>query len=82
MTRRGRRIIQGSAAAIIVASLVVARMLSLESDRAGMVGVAQAVLFVAFAVAALTLFATVVMDFDRWVDTVSPVPKRTVRRWL
>ncbi len=80
MSRRLRRIIQVSAAVVIVASLVVARVLSIESDRVGVLGVAQAGLFVAFAIAALTLFATVVMDFDRWVDTVPPVPKRPVRR--
>jgi hypothetical protein len=80
VSRRLRRIIQVSAAVVIVASLVVARVLSIESDRVGVLGVAQAGLFVAFAIAALTLFATVVMDFDRWVDTVPPVPKRPVRR--
>ncbi|HYU39436.1 MAG TPA: hypothetical protein VEM59_06315 [Acidimicrobiia bacterium] len=82
MSRRLRRIIQVSAVVVIVASLVVARVLSIESDRVGVLGVAQAGLFVAFAIAALTLFATVVMDFDRWVDTVPPVPKRPVRRWV
>ncbi len=82
MSRRTRRIIQVLAAVVIAASLVVARVLSVESDRVGVLGVAQAGLFVAFAIAALTLFATVVMDFDRWVDTVPPVPKRSVRRWV
>ena len=82
MSRRLRRIIQVSTVVVIVASLVVARVLSIESDRVGVLGVAQAGLFVAFAIAALTLFATVVMDFDRWVDTVPPVPKRPVRRWV
>jgi hypothetical protein len=82
VSRRTRRIIQVLAAVVIAASLVVARVLSVESDRVGVLGVAQAGLFVAFAIAALTLFATVVMDFDRWVDTVPPVPKRSVRRWV
>jgi hypothetical protein len=71
-----------SAAVVIVASLVLARVLSLSSDRDGFLAVAQAGLFILFAVAALTLFAAVVMDFDRWVDTVRPVPKRVARRWV
>ena len=71
-----------SAAVVIVGSLVLARVLSLSSDRDGFLAVAQAGLFVLFAVAALTLFAAVVMDFDRWVDTVRPVPKRVARRWI
>jgi hypothetical protein len=80
--RRTRIFVTVSAAVVIVASLVLARALSLSSDRDGSLAVAQAGLFVIFAVAALTLFAAVVMDFDRWVDTVPPVPKRVARRWV
>jgi hypothetical protein len=80
--RRTRVIVTASAAVVIVASLVLARALSLSNDRDGFLAVAQAGLFVLFAVAALTLFAAVVMDFDRWVDTVRPVPKRLARRWV
>jgi hypothetical protein len=80
--RRTRVIVTASAAVVTVASLVLARVLSLSSDRDGFLAVVQAGLFVLFAVAALTLFAAVVMDFDRWVDTVRPVPKRVARRWV
>src|SRR6266700_3981873 len=42
----------------------------------------QAALFALFAVASLTLFGAMIMDFDKWVESVPPVPKRVLRRWF
>jgi hypothetical protein len=79
VSRGTRFTVTASAAIVMVASLTLVRVLS--GDR-GVSAAVQAALFVTFAVAAFTLFVVVVVDFDRWVDTVSPVPKRVFRRWL
>jgi hypothetical protein len=42
----------------------------------------RAASFAAFTLAAWVLFVAVVVDFDRWVESVRPYPKRVVRRWL
>jgi hypothetical protein len=78
--RRTRLIVIITATAVVVASIVLARFLSGDGSVVEF-GAGQAALFFAFAVASLILFAAVLMDFDKWVDTVPPVPKRAVRRW-
>jgi hypothetical protein len=65
-------IVKGMAIAVIVASLVGARVVS---DG-------QAALFFTFAVASLILFVLVLFDFDTWVESVPPMPKGTLRRWI
>ncbi|HYV60507.1 MAG TPA: hypothetical protein VFA62_10605 [Acidimicrobiia bacterium] len=81
MKRRTRLIIKVTATAIIIASVVLARLLSDDDDVANF-GIGQAALFLAFGVSSIVLFAMVVTDFDRWTETVSPVPKRAVRRLI
>lgn len=78
MKRRTRLIIKLTATAVVIASVVVARFLS--NGGVAQFGIRQAALFVAFGVSSLVLFAFVVTDFDRWTETVRPVPKRLVRR--
>lgn len=80
MKRRTRLIIKLAATAVIIASVVLARQLS--GDDVANFGIGQAALFLAFGIASLVLFAFVVTDFDRWIETVPPVPKRVVRRSL
>ena len=77
MKRRTQLIVKITACAVIIASAVLARLLS--EDGVTSFGVGQAALFLAFAMASLTLFVVVVFDFDKWVETVPPVPKRVVR---
>ena len=60
--------------------MVLARFLS-DGDVARF-GIGQAALFLAFGVSSIVLFALVVIDFDRWIETVPPVPKRVVRRFV
>jgi hypothetical protein len=76
--RRTQLIIKVTSCAVIVASAVLARLLS--EDGVASFGPGQAALFFAFAMASLTLFVLVVFDFDKWVETVPPVPKRVIRR--
>jgi hypothetical protein len=76
--RRTRLIVKCAATAVIVASVVLARLVS--EDGVPHFGAGQAALFFTFAVASITLFVFVITDFDKWVDTVPPVPKRVVRR--
>jgi hypothetical protein len=76
--RRTRLIIKCTSIAVIVASVVLARVVS--DGNVPEFGGGQAALFFAFAVASITLFVFVIADFDKWVDTVPPVPKRAVRR--
>jgi hypothetical protein len=76
--RRTRLIIKLTASAVAIASVVLARLLS--DDDVARFGIGQAALFLAFGVSSIVLFALVVTDFDRWVETVPPVPKRVVRR--
>jgi hypothetical protein len=76
--RRTRLIIKCTATAVIVASVVLSRIVS--DDNVPEFGGGQAALFFAFAVASVTLFVFVLFDFDKWVDTVPPVPKRALRR--
>jgi hypothetical protein len=76
--RRTRLIIKLTATAVVIASVVLARLLS--DDEVARFGIGQAALFFAFGVSSIVLFAVVVTDFDRWVETVPPVPKRAVRR--
>ena len=77
MKRRTQLIVKITASVVIVASAVFARLLS--EDGVASFGAGQAALFFAFAMASLTLFVVVVFDFDKWVETVPPVPKRIVR---
>lgn len=77
MKRRTQLIVKVAASAVIVASAVLARLLS--EDGVASFSPGQAALFFAFAMASLTLFVLVVFDFDRWVETVPPVPKRVMR---
>lgn len=79
MKRRTRLIIKLTATAVVIASVVLARLLSDDDDVANF-GIGQAALFLAFGVSSIVLFAVVVTDFDRWTETVPPVPKRAVRR--
>jgi hypothetical protein len=76
--RRTRLIIKCLATAVIVASVVLSRVIS--DGNVPEFGGGQAALFFTFAVASITLFVFVITDFDKWVDTVPPVPKRVVRR--
>lgn len=78
MKRRTRLIIKLTASAVVIVSVVLARFLS--DDDVAQFGIGQAALFLAFGVSSIVLFALVVTDFDRWVETVPPVPKRIVRR--
>ena len=78
MKRRTRLIVKLTACSVIVASVVLARVLS--EDGVVQFALGQAALFFAFAMSALTLFVVVVFDFDRWIETVPPVPKRVGRR--
>jgi hypothetical protein len=71
-------IVKVAASAVIVASIVLARLLS--EDGVARFAAGQAALFFTFAVASLTLFVVVVFDFDKWVETVPPVPKGALRR--
>lgn len=80
MKRRTRLIIKLAATAVVIASVVLARFLS-DGDVARF-GIGQAALFLAFGVSSIVLFALVVTDFDRWIETVPPVPKRVVRRFV
>jgi hypothetical protein len=73
-------IVKIAASAVVIASIVLARLLS--EDGVARFAVGQAALFFAFAIASLTLFVVVVFDFDKWVETVPPVPKRAVRRLI
>jgi hypothetical protein len=75
---RTRLIVKIAASGVIIASVVLARLLS--EDGVARFAAGQAALFFAFAIATLTLFVFVVFDFDKWVETVPPVPKRAVRR--
>jgi len=75
--RRTQLIVKLASCAVIVASAVLARLLS--KDGVASFAPGQAALFFAFAMASLTLFVLVVFDFDKWVETVPPVPKRVVR---
>jgi hypothetical protein len=75
--RRTQLIVKITACAVIVASAVLARLLS--EDGVASFSSGQAALFFAFAMASLTLFVLVVFDFDKWVETVPPVPKRVMR---
>ena len=77
MKRRTQLIVKITACAVIVASAVAARLLS--EDGVASFSPGQAALFFAFAIASLTLFVLVVFDFDKWVETVPPVPKRVMR---
>jgi hypothetical protein len=76
--RRTRLIVKCTATAVIVASVVLSRVIS--DGNVPEFGGGQAALFFAFAVASVTLFVFVIADFDKWVDTVPPVPKRALRR--
>jgi hypothetical protein len=76
--RRTRLIIKCAATAVIVASIVISRVIS--DGNVPEFGGGQAALFFAFAVASVTLFVFMIADFDKWVDTVPPVPKRALRR--
>ncbi len=78
MKRRTQLIVKVTACAVIVASAVLARLLS--EDGVASFGAGQGALFFAFAMASLTLFVLVVFDFDKWVETVPPVPKRVHAR--
>jgi hypothetical protein len=75
--RRTQLIVKVTACAVIIASAVLARLLSEDGVASFTAG--QGALFFAFAMASLTLFVLVVFDFDKWVDTVPPVPKRILR---
>jgi hypothetical protein len=75
---RTRLIIKVTATAVVIGAVVLARVL-FDDDVANF-GLGQAALFLVFGVASIVLFAVVVTDFDRWVETVPPVPKRVVRR--
>ncbi|HMF03274.1 MAG TPA: hypothetical protein VKH17_00555 [Acidimicrobiia bacterium] len=55
-----------------------ARLVS--DDDVANFGIGQAALFLVFGVSSIVLFAVVVTDFDRWTETLSPVPKGVVRR--
>ena len=77
MKRRTQLIVKLASCAVIVASAVLARLLS--EDGVASFAPGQAALFLAFAMASLTLFVVVVFDFDKWVETVPPVPKRVFR---
>jgi hypothetical protein len=76
--RRTRLIIKLTATAVVIVSVALARQIS-DGDAARF-GIAQAALFFAFGISSIVLFAFVVTDFDRWIETVPPVPKRVVRR--
>jgi len=76
--RRTRLIVKVTATAAVIASVVTARLIS--DDDVANFGVAQAALFLVFGVASIVLFAVVVTDFDRWTETLPPVPKGVVRR--
>jgi hypothetical protein len=76
--RRTRLIIKLTATAVVIVSVVLARQIS-DGDVARF-GIAQAALFFAFGISSIVLFAFVVTDFDRWTETVPPVPKRLLRR--
>jgi len=76
--RRTRLIVKISATAVVIASVVAARLLT-DNDAARF-GIGQAALFLAFGVSSIVLFAVVVTDFDRWTETLPPVPKGVVRR--
>jgi hypothetical protein len=78
VSRRTRLIIKLTATAVVIASVVLARLLS--NDDVARFGFGQAMLFLVFGLASIVLFAVVVTDFDRWTETVPPVPKRVVRR--
>lgn len=78
MKRRTRLIVKCTATAVIVASILLSRVIS--DGNVPEFGGGQAALFFAFAVASITLFVFVIADFDKWVDTVPPVPKRALRR--
>jgi hypothetical protein len=52
----------------------------LSPNALGLLLALRVAAFGVFIVAAWTLLAAVLIDFDRWVDTVPPVPKRIVRR--
>ncbi len=76
--RRTRLIIKVTATLVVIASVVLARLIS--EDGVARFGLGQAALFFTFAIASIALFAVVVTDFDKWVETVPPVPKRALRR--
>jgi hypothetical protein len=76
--RRTRLIIKCTATAVIIASVVLSRVIS--DGNVPEFGGGQAALFFVFAVASITLFVFMIADFDKWVDTVPPVPKRALRR--
>jgi hypothetical protein len=78
--RRTRLIVKLTATAVIVASIVLARMFS--DDGVARFELAQAAFFFPFAIASLVLFAVMLVDFDKWVETVPPVPKRSLRRFI
>ncbi len=63
----------------MVVSAVLAWMLR---DGVGAVAAGRAASFGVFAIASWTLLVAVLVDFDRWIDTVPPVPKRVVRRFV
>ena len=78
MGRRTRLIVKITATAAVVASVVTARLVS--DDNVANFGLGQAALFLVFGVSSIVLFAVVVTDFDRWTETLPPVPKGAVRR--
>jgi hypothetical protein len=69
--------VQRFAIAVMVVSAVLVWVLR---DGEGAVAAGRAACFGVFAIASWTLLVAVLVDFDRWVDTVPPVPKRAVRR--
>ena len=77
MKRRKRVNVQWFALAVMVVSAVLAWMMR---DGVGAVAAGRAASFGVFAIASWTLLVAVLVDFDRWIDTVPPVPKRALRR--
>jgi len=78
--RRTLVVIEATTSALLVVSLAVVWML--PTHATGLLVEARGVAFGIFTLSAWTLLVAVLIDFDRWVGTVRPVPKRLVRRFV
>jgi len=78
--RRALVVIEATTSALLVVSLAVVWML--PTHATGLLVEARGVAFGIFTLSAWTLLVAVLIDFDRWVGTVRPVPKRLVRRFV